>query len=284
MQGKVLVVEDDPAIRQLLQAVLVGAGHTVFEAADGHSALPAAHDTQPDVVLLDVGLPGIDGFEVLARLKADDGLRRVPVIMVTAWAEPVLVAKALDRGAHDFVRKPFDVDELTKRVEAAVALGQDPDFLADGAPVHDALTALPGRRHFEEMLERQAQASRQIGQTFSVLRVDVDDLARVNDLYSREIGDDALRAVGKRLRRQARGSDVVARWEGSTFMILAPGTDLKAADVVARRLRDAIAGSPLDTPQAAVRLTVTIEAAEYEGAEHADELLARLGAATPVLA
>lgn len=132
--GKIMIVEDDPAIRQLLKAVLEASGHLVCEVGDGLSAHPAAREFRPDVVLCDVGLPGIDGFEVLGLLKDDPDLRHVPVLMVTAWAEPALVAKALDRGAHDYVRKPFDIAELSARVEAALDLKAESDLLTtDGA-------------------------------------------------------------------------------------------------------------------------------------------------------
>lgn len=120
MRGKILIVEDDPAIRELLNAVLESAGHTVFEVGDGLSAHPTAREVRPDVVLCDIGLPGIDGFAVLGQLKDDPELRHVPVIMVTAWAEPDLVANALARGAHDYVRKPFDIGELSDRVDVAL--------------------------------------------------------------------------------------------------------------------------------------------------------------------
>ena len=119
MQGRILIVEDDPAIRELLKAVLEAGSHEVFEVGDGLSAHPTARDVKPDVVLCDIGLPGIDGFAVLGLLKDDPDLRHVPVIMVTAWAEPDLVVKAMDRGALDYIRKPFDISELSARRTAA---------------------------------------------------------------------------------------------------------------------------------------------------------------------
>lgn len=118
--GTVLVVEDDPSIRLLTRTVLESRGYAIAEVCDGPSALPAARAARPDVILLDVGLPRMDGFGVLGLLKDDEELHDVPVLMVTAWAEPELVAKALDRGAHDYIRKPYDIDDLGARVDAAV--------------------------------------------------------------------------------------------------------------------------------------------------------------------
>ena len=123
----ILVVEDDEAIRMLLGTVLRGRGFQVTEVDDGRDAHPAALECAPDLVLLDIGLPGLDGFGVLKRLKRDARLSDIPVIMVTAWSEPELVTRALEGGAHDYVRKPFAIDELLAHVEAALGAVEDKD-------------------------------------------------------------------------------------------------------------------------------------------------------------
>jgi DNA-binding response OmpR family regulator len=117
---KVLVVEDDLGIQLLLAETLRSGGHEPVTVGDGLEAAPAAREHRPAVVLLDIGLPGIDGFEVLEQLKGDDELRDIPVIMVTAWGEPELMQRALDLGALDYIRKPFAVEDLLDRVAAAV--------------------------------------------------------------------------------------------------------------------------------------------------------------------
>jgi DNA-binding response OmpR family regulator len=116
---RVLVVEDDVAIQLLITETLRSRGYETATASDGPSAVPAALEHRPDLVLLDIGLPGFDGFEVLERLKADDTLCEVPVIMVTAWGEPDVMSRALDAGALDYVRKPFDLEDLLERVRIA---------------------------------------------------------------------------------------------------------------------------------------------------------------------
>jgi two-component system response regulator (stage 0 sporulation protein F) len=116
---RVLVVEDDLAIQLLITETLRTRGYETATASDGPSAVPAALEHRPDLVLLDIGLPGFDGFEVLERLKAEESLRDVPVIMVTAWGEPDVMSRALDAGALDYVRKPFDIEDLLERVGIA---------------------------------------------------------------------------------------------------------------------------------------------------------------------
>ncbi len=270
MQGKIVVVEDDPSIRQLLRAVLEAGGNEVIEVVDGPTAVPTIRDTMPDVVLLDIGLPGIDGFTVLGMLKDDDALRHIPVLMVTAWAEPVLVAKALDRGAHDYVRKPFDVAELSARVMAAIRVKRETDFLTGNnerlaeEATTDSLTSLPNRRHADEVLERQSMAARRTGRPFSVVMLDLDHFKSINDEFGHDVGDEVLRAAAKRLRQRARVSDVIARWGGEEFIVIVPGTDLGGAGALAEDLRLALSERPLDTPLATLRVTASFGVAEFD--------------------
>lgn len=285
MQGKIVVVEDDPSIRQLLRAVLEAAGHEVSEVADGTSAVAAIRDAMPDAVLLDIGLPGIDGFTVLGLLKDDEQLRHIPVLMVTAWAEPVLVAKALDRGAHDYVRKPFDVAELSARVAAAIRVKREADFLTgdNGAGAEqattDPLTSLPNRRHVDEVLDFQATAARRTGRPFSVVMIDLDRFQAVNDEFGHETGDEVLRAAARRLRQRARVSDVVARWGGEQFVVIVPGTDLGGAGALAEDLRTALSDRPLNTPLAALRVTASFGVAQFDGEGRPEDALDRAEAA-----
>jgi diguanylate cyclase (GGDEF)-like protein len=273
MEGKILVVEDDPAIRMLIEAVLAGNGHAVVTASDGPSAVPTARAERPDVILLDIGLPGMDGFGVLGLLKDDAELRDIPVLMVTAWAEPELVARALDHGAHDYLRKPFANVELAARVDAALRVKVQTDsLLSDQERLtalagHDALTALPNRRHLTEVLERQALAGRRVGRPFSVIVLDVDNFSAINETHGHEVGDEALRAVAKRLRLRARASDVIGRWGGEEFLVVSPGNGLGGAGALAEDLRVALAERPLDTGTEMVALTASFGVAEFDRAE-----------------
>ena len=120
---KVLVVEDDLGIQLLLGETLRTGGHEAVAVSDGLAVEAAAREHRPALILLDIGLPGMDGFEVLEQLKGDDELREIPVIMVTAWGEPELMQRALDLGALDYIRKPFGVDDLLDRVASATGSG-----------------------------------------------------------------------------------------------------------------------------------------------------------------
>jgi diguanylate cyclase (GGDEF)-like protein len=262
-----LVVEDDAAIRALIAAALTGEGCRVLEAPDGQTALTTASDMRPDVVLLDIGLPDIDGLTVLRTLKNDDALRQIPVVMVTAWADTDMVRQAMDRGAADYVCKPFAIDDLIARVDASIQ--QAP---AAAGPANDPVTGLPSRDHLATVLERQAAAARRTGRTFALVLADLDDPQAI---ASDELRDDVLRATAKRLRQRAGVSDVIVRYDDHTFAVVLPGADAAAARDRAEQLRGQLTEAPLDTPTAAVRITASFGVAAHEPPEHADDTLAR---------
>ena len=263
-----LVVEDDPAIRALIGAALSGEGCRVVEAPDGETALTRAAEARPDIVLLDIGLPGIDGLTVLRTLKNDARLREIPVVMVTAWADTDMVRQAMDRGAADYVCKPFALDDLLARVEACL---EDTPAPATG-PANDAVTGLPGRDHLATVLERQAIAARRTGRAFAVVLADIDG---AEELPSDDMRDDVLRAAAKRLRQRAGVSDVIVRYDDHAFAMVLPNSTDDAARARADQLRAQLAESPLDTPTAPVPVTGSFGVAVHEAPEHADETLAR---------
>ena len=263
-----LVVEDDAAIRALIAAALSGEGCRVLEAPDGQTALTTASDMRPDVVLLDIGLPDIDGLAVLRTLKNDAELREIPVVMVTAWADTDMVRQAMDRGAADYICKPFAIDDLLARVDASI---QDAPDSPDG-PANDPVTGLPGRKHLATVLERQAAAARRTGRTFTLVLADLD---KADGIEGEELREDVLRATAKRLRQRAGVSDVIVRYDDHAFAIVLPGADAAAARERAEQLRVQVAEAPLDTPTAAVRMTASFGVATHEPPEHADDTLAR---------
>ncbi len=266
-----LVVEDDAAIRALISAALQGEGCRVLEAPDGQTALATATDMRPDVVLLDIGLPDIDGLTVLHTLKSDEALRQIPVVMVTAWAEPDMVRQAMDRGAADYVCKPFAIDDLLARVDACVKRGP----ASAPAPANDPATGLPGREHLDTVLERQSAAARRTGRTFAVVLTDLDGADAVAAEHGDQVRDDLLRAAAKRLRQRAGVSDVIARYEDHGFAIVLPGVDADTARSRAEQLRAELAAAPLDTPTAAVGVTASFGVALHEPPEHGDDTIAR---------
>lgn len=269
----VLVVEDDAGIRALYRAVLRMRGHVVVEVERGDEALLEARACHPSVVVLDLGLPGLDGLQVLKQLKADPTLRNVPVIVSTAWDDTATVTEALDSGAHDYVRKPFVPDELAARVDAAARLKVERDALSADASM-DPLTGLPNRRALTTELEREHALARRGRPPFSVLLLDVDHFKRVNDERGHAAGDQVLEEIAARLRARARTSDFVGRWGGEEFLVVAPDTSMHGAVALAEGLRRALSEAPILLDSGPLRVTASVGVAAWER-ETVDQLLGR---------
>jgi two-component system, cell cycle response regulator len=245
----VLIVDDDPATRRLLSRVLGRHSHRTVEAADGPAGLEQLrHGTEDagfDTVLLDLGLPGCNGFDVLAAMKADPDLQDIPVVFVTGSRDDVL--GAFDAGAHDYLIKPVDHGELIARVHSALRVKALQDELklrnAELEQMNrtDCLTGLANRRHLDETLTVLRGAARRHDHDLSVLMVDLDHFKQLNDSEGHPAGDAVLREVGRRIRTTLRAEDVAGRWGGEEFQVLLPFTDETGAAVLAERLRDAIA-------------------------------------------
>ena len=257
-QPLVLVVDDEADIRTLVARRLRSAGYAVATARDGAEALAVAGEVEPDVVILDVGLPGVDGYAVCRELQAR---RPTPpaVIFLTARATVQARVAGLEAGAVDYVAKPFDHAELTARVAAALRTKSRLDALAADA-ASDGLTGLVNRRRLDEQAEELVALARRHGRPLAFLMIDLDGFKAINDSGGHAAGDDALRAVAAATRRACRASDVIGRYGGDEFAVLAPETDVAGALALAERLRrqlnEAAAPANVPTPRVSVGIAV----------------------------
>jgi diguanylate cyclase (GGDEF)-like protein len=276
----VLVADDSRVVRAMLRRQLEARGLRVEEAADGHEAVRACRELRPDVVLLDVEMPGLDGHAALCSIRDDADIRDIPVVFLTARTSTEDVVAGLQLGAHDYLRKPFEPSELIARVSAALRVKRLQDELRqrngelEAATRTDSLTGVFNRRHLEERLREVLAAARRQGQPAAVLMIDIDHFKSVNDSLGHAGGDAVLRAVVERLSRSVRCEDVVGRWGGEEFLILGAMTDAAAARALAERVRGAVSAEPvLLDGGASSRVTVSIGCAA--GFEPADRLLGR---------
>jgi diguanylate cyclase (GGDEF)-like protein len=241
--AKVLVVDDVPDNVKLLAAELADEGHEVLTALSGLEAIEVAKAQRPDVILLDVMMPGLDGIEVCRRLKEDPDLESVPVIMVTAREQGDDVIRGLDAGAQDYITKPFDSRVVLARVRSTARSKAAHDkivafsgHLAELA-THDGLTGLKNRRSFSEALQASVSFAVRQGMPLSLTMLDVDQFKAFNDTFGHPAGDDVLRAVAELLRASVRDEDMVFRYGGEEFVVLSPGTDAPGGRTLAERLR-----------------------------------------------
>lgn len=242
----ILIVDDSRTIRRILRRDLEAAGYAVREAPDGQVALSACREAKPDLVLLDVDMPVLDGMATLEQMQADPNLRYLPVLFLTARTSGDDAARGLDLGAYDYLKKPWEQAELLARVSAVLRLRAREERLAWEAlqmaelSTTDTLTRVPNRRGLEHVLAG-FDDDRRIG----VLLIDLDHFKRVNDTEGHTVGDAVLTVVAQRLRAACEGSSTVARWGGEEFVVLMPDCGPDEVVALAERLRCAVASSSL---------------------------------------
>jgi diguanylate cyclase (GGDEF)-like protein len=231
----VLVVDDTANTLELIQTILRNE-HRVLIAGDAEAAMKLALQEEPDLILLDIRMPGVDGYQLCTRLKADPVTREIPVIFVTAMDEEREEAKGLELGAIDYITKPLSAPILKARVRNHIDLKRQRDQLRRLSAV-DGLTGLANRRAFGEALEKEWRGAVRRNGSISLLMTDLDDFKQFNDAYGHLAGDEALRRVSKALAGAAlRPADMVARYGGEEFVILLPDTGANEAALVADRL------------------------------------------------
>lgn len=279
-QPVVLLVEPSLRAATELRSELEQLGMTVVEAADGERALVLCRLERPDVVLLSLDLPGVGGHEVLAAIHADVQLHAIPVIALTERLDDEDVAKGLDLGAHDYLRKPVVAGELRSRVGAALGFKVLRDELDRRnaelvvAAGTDHLTGLHNRRHMEGHLRQLTSAARRHHRPLSVLLVDVDGLKALNHVGGNAVGDTVLREVATRIGAACRDEDVVGRWGGDEFLVVLPDTSEAAATVIAERVRNLVRDTVV-LPPAARGETLTVSIGCAGGARPDDQDLVR---------
>src|SRR5436190_297915 len=251
--ARVLIVDDHEDNVELLRARLESWGYETVTARDGAEALHTIETTLPDLVLLDIMMPKIDGIEVARRVKHNPDLPFIPIIMQTALDSTENKVEGLEAGADDYITKPIDFPELKARLRSMLRIKRLQEEIeererelmeANERLRHmsqtDALTGLDNRRHIETRLEEMYEHSKRLGEPFSCVMVDLDKFKSVNDTYGHQAGDAVLRQLAKILKHEVREIDHAGRYGGEEFMLLLAGTVLDAAVTFAERVRKAI--------------------------------------------
>jgi len=255
----VLIVDDDPVSLEALAAALEGEFEVLF-ATDAGEALAILRTATPDAILLDVVMPGSDGYELCARVKQDARLAEIPVIFLTSLDSRDAEARGLELGAMDYIAKPVNPPVVRLRVRNQVELKCARAELRRLADT-DALTGLSNRRRFDETLDIEWQRHSRSGRPLSLLLLDLDHFKAFNDRYGHLVGDDCLRQVGLAIGRTVnRAADLCARYGGEEFGCILPETDGAAARAVAELLRAAVAALaiPHDGSGTASHVTASI--------------------------
>ena len=259
----ILIAEDSMVIRAVLRDQLEAEGYRVEEAVDGDAAIAACRTLQPDAVLLDIEMPGLNGFQVLSELKSDVELDDIPVVFLTGRTTTADLVAALRAGAHDYLRKPFEPAELLARVGSAVQIKQLQDELRqrnaelDRLARVDPLTGLFNRRHLNDQLAMMASAARRYRSTLALALFDIDHFKQINDTYGHAAGDQALRESAQRIAAATRAPAIVGRWGGEEFIVILPDTPLESAAIAAERIRRSVGEAPMNIGDVQVTITVS---------------------------
>lgn len=238
---RLLVVDDQPINIQMLYQIFHD-DHEVFMATSGEEALDFCRNNRlPDLILLDVVMPEMDGLEVCRQLRAEATTADIPIIFVTSQSDPVDETRALEAGGVDFITKPVNPAVVRARVKTQLTLKTQGDLLRTMAFI-DGLTGVANRRRFDEALQAEWRRCRRSASPLALIMIDIDHFKNFNDHYGHQTGDTCLQAVAATLQgRLSRSHDLVARYGGEEFVCLLPECDLAASQSKAEELRVAVA-------------------------------------------
>ena len=269
-QYRILVVDDHEDNIELLRARLEARGYIVDSAADGQAALDQVDRQTPDLILLDVMMPKLDGIEVVRRLKSNPALPFIPVIMQTALDSTENKVEGLDAGADDYITKPINFAELEARVNSLLRIKKLQNDLAEREKqlsvlndklreisLTDGLTKVDNRRSLEERLHEMWEHSLRLHEPIAIVMCDIDKFKSVNDNYGHQAGDAVLQQFARLLKDEAREIDRVGRYGGEEFLLILPGTVLDAAVTFAERLREKVESNTFSYPGGTLRRTMS---------------------------
>jgi diguanylate cyclase (GGDEF)-like protein len=278
LQQKILLIDDSKEVHALVGCLLADEPVRIYSAFTGEVGVDLAASLRPDLILLDVEMPGIDGFETCRRLKSTPALPHLPIIFLTASTSTEEIVRGFALGAVDYVTKPFVPPELVSRVGATLKTSRLIRLLEEEALI-DSLTGLGNRRMFEERFAAEVGLRIRSGNPLACIMIDVDDFKPINDRYGHSFGDQVLRKIGETLSDMCRIEDVACRYGGEEFAVLLPRTSAHQAAVLAERMRGSIAHILVSRAGESIMVTCSFGVADAAGSfgrlmlERADKAL-----------
>ena len=284
----ILVADDELTNLSLLKRRLEREHYQIITARNGGEALTLAQEVVPDLVILDVMMPVLDGMEACRIMKVTPATRDIPVIFLSALDDTETKVSGLSIGADDYISKPFRVEELLARVRVAIRLKRERDRLRESAEeahrsaaeahemlMSDALTGLLNRHGLQRSLRREYAEARRYRRPLSCLMIDIDHFKKINDTFGHVAGDTALVQATRVMSEAVRASDIVCRYGGDEFLVLTPETDLEGASALGEKIRRVAAARRIGEGREAFSLSLSVGAAELAPGETAHEMLVR---------
>ncbi len=280
----ILIVDDTPANLRLLAQLLADEEYEVRPVTKGVAAVAAARAAPPDLILLDVRMPDLDGYAVCEQLKADPATSSIPIIFLSALGDTDDKLKAFNVGGVDYITKPFHPQEVLARVRTHLALEQARAALEESnrkltqaleREKHlartDWLTGVLNRSHFFVLAVHNFNNAIRYQRQLTLIMFDIDHFKQVNDQFGHPIGDLVLQKVAAVATAQIRAADVIGRYGGEEFTVLLPSTGMQAAQMLAERIRDQIDQLRVQTARGEVHVTVSMGLAEGNSSDDSIE-------------
>ena len=236
MKQQILVIDDLKSIHALVGAILSDEELDMHSAFDGKQGLILAESSRPDVILLDVEMPNMDGYETCRQLKANPDLFNIPVIFLTALNTTEEKVKGLELGAVDYVTKPFSPSELLARVRASLRSHRAVQMLENHALV-DFLTGLGNRAMFKNRLAAEVSLRIRTQKPLACIAVDVDNFQAINDTQGHPFADRVIKSIADVITQSIRTEDIACRLGGDAFVVLTPNTEVEEARLLAERIQ-----------------------------------------------
>ena len=239
MKNSILIVDDEKSNLLVLNGIL-NQDYTLYLARDGKEALERANEYMPDLILLDILMPGMDGYETLEKLKSSHKTKDIPIIFITGLSNVEDQVKGLGCDVADYITKPFSRQIITLRIRNHMKIINSIHEI-ERLSMTDQLTNIPNRHYFNSQLEAAWKLSVRTRQSLSIIILDIDHFKKYNDIYGHQQGDVALREAACIMAKSLhRASDLIARYGGEEFIVLLPDTCVKGALKVAERMRSNI--------------------------------------------
>jgi len=265
---RILVADDSLLNQEMLKVILSSASSNSAQdglsqyvldfANSGPETLVKAIDFKPDLILLDIIMPGLSGFEVLERLQHESNTKAIPVIIITGLSDESYEEKGLECGAVDYITKPFRKAVVLARIRTQQKIVEQMRLI-ESHSLLDQLTGIPNRRNFDIRIEEQWGYAKRKKHPISVLMLDIDHFKRYNDTYGHQQGDETLKVVASSISKALfRSTDTAYRWGGEEFAILLVETSLESAAIVAERVRKNVEATLVPNLGGGDSLSVTV--------------------------
>lgn len=285
---KIVVLDDNTQNLKLISDVLEDAGYDVSLCLTSNQLLDYLHEEKelPDIIILDVMLPDMDGFEVCKRIKKSERTKDIPVIFLSARTETVDIVYGLGIGGVDYITKPFRPIELVARIQTHIEIKNIRDELKEKNielvklneqleeyAIKDPLTKLYNRRMMLTKFDEEISRCKRKNDVFSVILLDIDHFKQVNDNYGHNFGDEVLKIFSNLLMNSKRLEDFVARWGGEEFLLILPHTNGKGAYAVAQRIKEKVSEYEYFYNDEKLHITATFGIAEFNKDDTSEKII-----------